>query len=347
MRYLVLISILLLFNACKVDPAVESTDLPGIYDFLSDKHLKELHLEADVNHLIDHKDTEELYPAKIRLIGEHGFDEIANISIAARGKTRKNYCDIPPLKIRFPLEQLANWNLAPFKSIKLVSPCKEQANHQELVFREYLCYKLFQELSEESLDATLVKVKLTDTKSGKQYLPNYSFLIEPMKSCRQRLDAEKFPSTEKAKTLSKNSYAIMTLFQFMIGNTDWNIKEQHNMNLVVLPEATAPIAIPYDFDYCGLVNSDYARPHHTLPVKNVRDRLFQCRLKDKKILNATIDHFINKKQDVLSVVRDFELLEENSKTDMLNYLEGFYKIIESEQPIKKLEASSYAAKTKQ
>ena len=39
--------------------------------------------------------------------------------------------------------------------------------------------------------------------------------------------------------------------------------------------------------------------------------------------------FLEKKQDMFSLVEDFELLNKKSRTEMLEYLEEFYSIIEN------------------
>ncbi len=321
-----------------------AVDQSNIYSFIKENQIDQLHLQTNITHLIDHKNTEEQHSAKIVLNQADKQKIEGSITVAARGKTRKNYCDIPPLKIRFTDDQLIGLNLSLFNTIKLVSPCKTAESHQDLVLREYLCYKLYSILSPESFDAHLVQVHLTNTENGETIAPHYSFFIEPIKSLRQRLSAERFPKDQKLKTLDKKNYSRLSLFQFMIGNTDWNVLNQHNLHYVTLKGRNAPVPIPYDFDYSGLVNSDYAKPHPNLPVKNVRERLFQCRIKDHKLLEADIVVFKNKKEEIINTVNDFDLLTETSRNYMTEYILSFYEIIESEDPIQLLNSNSFAAK---
>src|ERR1044072_481256 len=78
--------------------------------------------------------------------------------------------------------------------------------------------------------------------------------------------------------LDRDWFTLMTIFEYMIGNLDVSIYEQHNVKLVQLP-ARKGDAIPYDFDYSGLVDAVYALPQAGIGVTTVRERLYRgpCR----------------------------------------------------------------------
>src|SRR6188472_4420980 len=80
------------------------------------------------------------------------------------------------------------------------------------------------------------------------------------------------------ETIEPRSLDLVMLFEYMIGNTDFSIMEQHNVRLVQT-QAGQRFAVPYDFDYSGLADASYATPSKALPITSVRDRLFRgpCR----------------------------------------------------------------------
>ena len=64
----------------------------------------------------------------------------------------------------------------------------------------------------------------------------------------------------------------------MIGNTDWTVPVFHNNVLIIsqgnLQGLGSGIAVPYDFDYSGLVDANYAVPSDQLNLPSVLDRRY-------------------------------------------------------------------------
>ncbi len=116
----------------------------------------------------------------------------------------------------------------------------------------------------------------------------------------------------------------MTVFQYMIGNTDWCMSKQHNIKLVNMGKATSLVPVPYDFDYAGMVNAHYALPPANLPIKSVRERFFQWRGKDTSELQQTLDLFRAKRATLYELIVNFEPLAIESRLEMMSYLDSFY-----------------------
>ena len=72
------------------------------------------------------------------------------------------------------------------------------------------------------------------------------------------------------ESLNKENLDKLVFFQFLIGNLDWSITERHNMKLIIGDKGALPVAVPYDFDYSGLVNTPYAVPPEELNLPDVR-----------------------------------------------------------------------------
>lgn len=82
------------------------------------------------------------------------------------------------------------------------------------------------------------------------------------------------PPLLSPKAVEPNFYDQMCLFQFMIGNTDWYAYINHNMKVLAAKVFTVPVLIPYDFDYSGIVHTDYATPNNNYPLQHIKERFF-------------------------------------------------------------------------
>ena len=161
----------------------------------------------------------------------------------------------------------------------------------------------------------------------------FGFLIEDPDELAGRMGGrilgEEHGSTQ---AIHNPQYKLFTLFQYMIGNTDWALKNRHNVKLVEPEEGTPklPIPVPYDFDFCGLVDAPYAVPHHSIPVENVKERYFQWRGNSGEDFSGEVDLFLAKKGELMAVVETCEFLDYRSRGKCLSYLRSFFEVLESE-----------------
>ncbi len=70
------------------------------------------------------------------------------------------------------------------------------------------------------------------------------------------LEVERIPQ----ERTNRHKINVLSVFQYMIGNTDWSVRALHNVVLLKEDPTALPIVVPYDFDWCGLVNAPYAVP---------------------------------------------------------------------------------------
>jgi hypothetical protein len=68
--------------------------------------------------------------------------------------------------------------------------------------------------------------------------------------------------------------AIVGLFQYMIGNTDFAFGALHNIELIQMANGDY-VPIAYDFDFSGAVNARYATVDPQLRNRTVRERLYR------------------------------------------------------------------------
>ena len=129
----------------------------------------------------------------------------------------------------------------------------------------------------------------------------------------------------------------MALFEFMIGNTDWSVAGQHNTKMLKLNDLSksGPYPVPYDFDYSGMVDTDYAVPAESFNLESVRDRVYRGVCLGNYFVLEEIEFFKEKKQEFFDLINDFPYMEKGDKREMISYLDSFYSIIEREESVKR------------
>jgi hypothetical protein len=318
--------------SCKDSSAVEevpktNTQL-SVFDDIYALNRPTITLKGDLSHLFETTElnedgNEEYYPAE--LIIEKGDGSVPiPLRIAKRGITRKRICEFPPIKLKFYSDSLEVMGYSHFNTYKLVTHCIESL--EELVIREYLTYKLYNHFTDNSFRVQLVNIRYEDESGKIDASPHYAFIIEEDEELANRLGAALVE--DPIKTIDRQQYAEMVVFQYMIGNTDWNLTGGHNMKWIKSVNVESPTPVPYDFDFCGLVNAPHAAPHPQMPIKTVRERLLQWRGKTKDELKPICDAFIADKANIISIVNDFPELSQFAKEDMVQYLESFFAQIE-------------------
>jgi len=113
----------------------------------------------------------------------------------------------------------------------------------------------------------------------------------------------------------------------MIGNTDWSIAKQHNTKLFVPYQTsgdTRPFAIPYDFDYSGLVDAHYAVVSSAIPVEVITDRYYLGYCCGDVILEQVLKNFTEKREAILGIFEKDSYLNEKNRREVIDYLTSFF-----------------------
>jgi hypothetical protein len=175
----------------------------------------------------------------------------------------------------------------------------------------------------------LVRIKYIDTgKKQKSYI-HYGFLIEPNNLMASRTNS----TLVKIENISQKHIIPeymdrVAIFYYMIGNTDWSLPIQHNMKVIVPRDriqTSMGIIVPYDFDYCGLVDTHYAIPHESFNIKSVKERLYLGICRDKETFILALKEFKDMKEEIFKLINDVEFLDDKAKKEMTLYLNSFFK----------------------
>jgi len=313
-------------------PIPENT---SVFQSLSTDGIVNLTIETDLDSLMINKNKIVYQPATVRIQSTSNIDIIHEVKVSARGRSRRKYCDFPPLKLKFSKKGLKDLGLSTsYKSIKLVTHCAAGADAQNNVFEEYLAYKLYNEITDNSFKVQLVHINYIDSNTGTSS-EKFGILIENTDEMAERLGGKEDETMGlPVEAYDKDQLNKFAVFQYMIGNEDWRLNFLRNAKLVKLP-AGKILPIPYDFDAAGLVNAAYAKPDRDLRLKTVLQRQFMGDFASKNERTAIIDFFLAKKEALLKTVEDFEYLDQAGKTASIAYLNSFFQVIENKRILNK------------
>jgi len=259
------------------------------------------------------------------------------IKIKARGEMRRFYCSFPPIMLRFKKDDPDTGRIIQRKgTVKLVIPCSPNAASEGYVFKEYLLYKLYNQVTPYSFRTRLVRISLTDLNQPDKSFASYGFIIENEDSMSERNNTVVLKSMNLTqKNMVSREMIRLAVFNYMIGNTDWAVPTQHNVRIVKSLETVSDQAIPvaYDFDYAGFVSTNYATPAEELPIKMVSQRYYLGMCAPDDELTDVIDEFGTLKGPFLNTINRFELLPDKSKKDAEAYINSFYKMYKNQNSL--------------
>ncbi|MEM1318627.1 MAG: hypothetical protein AAGG75_00155 [Bacteroidota bacterium] len=305
--------------------ATTTSTQPSIFDLMHHQEVLEVTLETDIELLKSDRALEQSLPARLSFVDATGKEQYWRLKVEQRGRFRRMTCsDVPPLKLKFKKADLHIAGLAKFNDMKLVTQCvKDKAEAQILLKKEFLGYKLYNELSPNSFRVQLLRITYKDTNTKKKR-KQWAFLIEDTAQLRARMGAEK---CEGCYNLSPDRFDAdelqqLALFQYMIGNADWSLK--HLRNVKLMRKEGRIIVVPYDFDFSGLVAAPYAIPSPDLGQRSIRQRLYLGFEEDPKELEAGLSVLKGKKKQLLDLLKSQRYLSIVHRREVKDYLKEFF-----------------------
>ncbi len=311
---------------------LSSLTTASIFQEFSSDEVVNITLETAIDSLIANKKTVNYQAATIS-VNKGDFEISYDIKVRPRGRSRRTYCDFPPLKLNFSKKDLTALGLnSNYKSIKLVTHCSDSKEASNNVLEEYLAYKLYNVLTGNSFQAQLVKVNYIDSNTGHTF-NRFGILLENTKEMAERIGGKEMETMGiPVEQYNQEQLNLLSVFQFMIGNEDWRLKYLRNTKMIQMPNGGFQ-AIPYDFDAAGLVNAAYARPDRDLRLESVLQRQFMGSFSNKKERAITIDYVVGKKETLLQTVQTIAHLDANSKKQASQYINDFFNIIENRRSL--------------
>lgn len=285
-----------------------------------------LTLSADFRQVFSDRDTtrQDWYPATISW-KEGDSTATLGVELTTRGhfRLKPTTCSTPPLRVRFPKDGKKGTPWGGQGSLKLVTHCR---NYDQQVLQEYLVYRAYNVLTDVSFLTRLARITWADQRNPGKTEEHWGFFLEDDDDMAERMGGK----IEEAQGVSfgmadSAQVALMGVFLYMVGNTDWSLPYLHNVKVVMRGFDYLPV--PYDFDWSGIVNAPYARPDYRLGTRNVKQRVWRGSCMSPELLDATLDKFVAAQERILDLYRAQEGVEPKWQRDSISYLEEFFKLI--------------------
>ena len=314
--------------------AYASQHLAGAPDPLFASHEPlELTLIADFAQLDDDRDEENPErPARLLTRATDGTPVEIPLEVRTRGnfRLRKSTCSFPNLRLDFSLAPAAaNTVFANQDALKLVAHCRDGGEYGQNLLEEYLVYRLYNLLTEESFQVRLAVITYQDVSGRTETITRYGFLLENVDRLAARLGGLHVEvAGVHPHQLDGEASARVELFEYMIGNTDFSIVNFHNAELVRLPDGTYH-PIPYDFDFSGLVDAPYAVPASILGTRSVRERVYRGFCRPGIEFGPIFDSFLANRPAFSQLFHEQPELEPKRAERAVRYLDEFFETAES------------------
>jgi hypothetical protein len=311
----------------QTDSSIHTIDSSSTKGLFGNDSILTIRLTGNIRELMnDRAENSELHP----LILSYKAEDSTQVSLSIQAKTRGHFrktmggCTYPPLLLQFSKsDTLSSSIFSEQNKLKLVVPCQGE----EYVIREWLVYKIYNLVTLKSFRARLVKVELNDTKKNKVTAPFYGILLEEEQQMAARNHNIVIKRMMRPEQTDPVAFSKMSMFEYLIGNTDWSVQYQ-NIKLLAEDSNAVPIAVPYDFDHAGIVNVPYAKPADELEMSSVKQRRYRgyC-VEDMSRFDEAIALYDRIKTDIYRLYTDCPLLDDKYVKTTVQYLDAFYKTI--------------------
>lgn len=314
---------------------------PGSWPLFQNQDTLHVRIEAPFTTLMRERSDTEYLPGTLAYTDASGAERVLDLELRARGHYRKqeDVCDLPPIRLNFKKEQVAGTEFAGQDKLKLVAHCQDKRDqYEQYVLKEYLAYRIFNVLTDLSFRARLLRVSYVDSDDERETNTHYAFLLEDDDLLAERIGAKvlEVPYTSYSE-LDPAQAALVSVFEYLIGNTDYSLirgaKDEECCHNIVLfsKESGGQLAIPYDFDFSGLVNARYAGPNPKLRITRVTQRLYRGSCEHNGELDAALASLREHEPAIMETVASMEGLDDNSRERALDFLsEGYDDIADAD-----------------
>jgi len=269
------------------------------------------------------------YPAKLTYSDTGSAPITIPLRVRGRGHWRRANCELSPLLLNFWTDSSRKTLFARIDRGRLVLHCRNSDAHEQYVLQEFQLYRVYNLLTPLSHRARLAHVTYVDSATGRQLAARHAFILEDDDEMAER-NGGKNVDLKGAKSGDLDPYtdALVGVFEYFIGGTDWSVAALHNVQLVSMPDGVVH-AVVYDFDWSGAVNASYAKPDYRLPITAVRDRLFRGYCAPPEEFARVFALFNDKKAAIYALYSDHlgRLMNPEVVRRTLAYFDEFYETI--------------------
>ncbi|MGD8578749.1 MAG: hypothetical protein PVI46_05435 [Lysobacterales bacterium] len=282
-------------------------------------------------------------PSEILYEDDKGAKRSVPIEIKIRGGWRSltRNCSAPLLWVRFDRASTGGTPFDGLSILPLTTHCGQgfslasaqnrtrRSDWEQYLLREYLGYRIYRVLSDRSVRARLLRITYLDPDKSGREISNYAFFTEHFDQVAARTGAQVLDrGSFEADRLDPQSAAVLALFEYLIGNTDWSIARERNIILMGTNDGRQ-VPVPYDLDMSGLVNAAYAGPAVGLPINDVTDRYFLGFCQPGTDWDALFAQFLEAEPRILALPDEIPDFDNRSRRWESYFLGQFFDILHS------------------
>jgi hypothetical protein len=287
-------------------------------------------LKTDLRKLLGDRGAKRTeHGATLRYVAAGGDTLSLHVDMRTRGIFRLKQCAFPPLRLDFPESRVQGTTFAGQDKLKLVTHCRSgRSPYEQNVLQEYVLYRIVNVLTERSFRARLARVTYLDSTGRDDPVTRYGILLESERELARRLGVTIVESaTVHDLRIEPEDLTLVAMFQYLIGNTDWSIWGRHNITIVHDTAGTL-FAIPYDFDFAGVIAAPYATPPPQLPIRSVRERFYRGFCQPDTVLASVLARFRAAHDSIYALYRSVPDLNAGEARRALAYFDEFYRTID-------------------
>lgn len=307
--------------------------------FFTNDTVLQVTLKTDMKRLASQKKEPSYQKAVLVISQGEGKPEISgNVRVKLRGNFRRENCRIASIMVDFYKEDSTS-KLKNLKTMKWVAPCERGFYQEQFVIKEFLTYKMYQLFTEKSFRVRMLNITFQDVNGKVKDYTQYGFGIEDVDDMAKRNGMVE-EEDRKYQTEQTDRYygTLVSMFQYMIGNTDYGVPVYHNVKLLLPKDSPTakPYIVPYDFDYSGMVNANYAAPPEELGITSVTERIYRGFSREMSEIKGMAQLFFDKKEQIYTLVNENTLLFANQKKEMNLFLDSFYGTISKDAELERI-----------
>jgi hypothetical protein len=301
--------------------------------FQSQDTLK-VEITAPLSTLILERSETEYLPGVFSYTEADGTPVEMDIKIRARGNFRRRNCDFPPVTLNFRKSQVEGMLFDQQNKLKMVVHCKITRRYEQSVLREYLAYRLLNSVTDLSFRVRLLQVVWVDSDERRASMVRNAFLIEHENRLAARIGREEQEiESAEISAIEPDHMNLASMFQYLIGNFDFSpiagSKGECCHNYAMFGSGIdSLVAIPYDFDFAGIVNAPNAVPNRDMGVERVGQRVYQGYCVNNAYLGDSVSKFQQARESLYALVADQEELEPGVRQNVAAYMDEFYEVID-------------------
>jgi hypothetical protein len=284
------------------------------------------------------------FPATLTVSDGAGPAQSLPIQLSARGLTRRTagYCAFPPLSLKFDKTTTHGTVFKGQHKLKLVTYCRLPPDYEQRIVLEHLVYRLYNLLTPMSFRVRAAEVTYRND-AADAGTTRFGFVIEDIGDVADRNGREDLTSPShgvRLEQLDGHAAARAALFEFMIGNLDWDFLAAprgadccHNSRFIAAAGATPAnardvVVVPYDFDFSGFVDAPYAGPPPSIDIDSLTQRYYRGYCAHSREIPSVIAEFRAHRAEMMALIDGDPRLNAAFKAKTDRFMDKFFALID-------------------